>query len=316
MARPVTHETEHSITVAAAADAVFALIEDVGRWPVIFSPTVHAERIERHGNTERIRIWASANDAVKGWTSRRELDPAGLRVRFRQEVSPAPVAAMGGTWVLEPLPEGSTRVRLLHDFSAVDDDPVATRWIRDAVDRNSDKELAALRDAAEQRERQAGLLLTFSDEVRVAGPAKDVYDFLDRADAWPRRLPHVDRVELTEETPGTQTLEMDTRTADGSTHTTKSVRICFPYDRIVYKQLLTPALMSSHTGEWTVREDGAGTVVTSTHTVVVAPGAIPSVLGANAGVAEARAFVRDALGRNSTVTMRHAKEYAEGVARG
>ncbi|GAB3013371.1 hypothetical protein GCM10023080_095690 [Streptomyces pseudoechinosporeus] len=316
MAQPVTHETEHTITVAAAADVVFGLIENVGQWPVIFPPTVHAEQIERSGDTERIRLWATANGAVKGWTSRRELDLKSLRVRFRQEMSQAPVAAMGGEWVIEPLPGGGTLVRLLHDFRAVDDDPASTEWIRQAVNRNSDKELAALRDAAEQREQRADLLLTFSDTVRVAGAAKDVYDFLDRADEWPRRLPHVGRVELTEDTPGLQTLEMDTRTADGSTHTTKSVRVCFPYDRIVYKQLLTPALMSAHTGEWTVREDGPDTLVTSTHTVVVNPGAIPEILGADAGVAEARTFVRDALGRNSTVTMLHAKEYAEGVARG
>ncbi|QEU96256.1 aromatase/cyclase [Streptomyces kanamyceticus] len=316
MTQPVTHETEHTITVAAAADVVFELIENVGRWPVTFPPTVHAEQLERSGNTERIRLWATANGTAKGWTSRRELDLDGLRVRFRQEVSQPPVAAMGGEWVIEPLPAGGTLVRLLHDFRAVDDDPAATEWIRQAVDRNSGKELAALRDAAEQRERRADLLLTFSDTVRVAGAAKDVYDFLDRADAWPRRLPHVARAELTEDTPGLQTLEMDTRTADGSTHTTESVRVCFPYDRIVYKQLRTPALMSAHTGEWTVREDGTDTVVTSTHTVVVNPGAIAGVLGADAGVAEARAFVRDALGRNSTVTMLHAKEHAEGVARG
>ncbi|MFJ6943791.1 aromatase/cyclase [Streptomyces wuyuanensis] len=317
MAQPATYETQHTITVAAAAEVVFGLIENVGDWPVIFPPTVHAEQIERTGDSERIRIWATANGEVKGWTSRRELDRRGLRVRFRQEASRPPVSAMGGEWAIEPLPEGGSLVRLSHDFRAVDDDPASAEWIRQAVDRNSDKELAALRDAAEQRERRADLLLTFSDEVRVTGGAvKDVYDFLDQADLWPRRLPHVARAELTADVAGEQILEMDTRTPDGSTHTTRSVRICFPYDRIVYKQQLTPALMSAHTGEWTVREDGRDTVVTSTHTVVVDPEAVPGVLGADAGVAEARAFIRDALGRNSTVTMMHAKEYAEGVARG
>ncbi|GGQ46901.1 aromatase/cyclase [Streptomyces althioticus] len=315
MTEPVTHETEHRITVAAAPDVVYGLIDDVRDWPVTFPPTVHAERIERSVDSERIRIWATANGEVKGWVSRRELDRAGLRIRFRQEVSRHPVAAMGGAWVLEPRPGGGTLVRLLHDFRAVDDDPARVEWIRQAVDRNSDKELAALRDAAETRERRAGLLLSFSDSVRTAGAAKDVYDFLDRANRWPDRLPHVARVQLTEEVPQQQVLEMDTRTADGSTHTTRSVRICFPYDRIVYKQLLTPALMTAHTGEWTVREDGEETVISSRHTVVVNHEAIGSVLGAGAGIAEARAFIRDALGRNSTATMVRAKEYAEDGAR-
>ena len=54
------------------------------------------------------------------------------------------------------------------------------------------------------------------------------------------RLPHVARVVLTEDTPGLQFLEMDTRTKDGSTHTTKSVRVCFPDTRIAYKQITLP----------------------------------------------------------------------------
>ncbi|MGW2584707.1 aromatase/cyclase [Streptomyces virginiae] len=316
MTEPETHRTEHRIIVAAAPEAVFGLIENVADWPVIFPPTVHAEQAERNGDTQRIRIWATANGEVKGWVSRRELDRAGLRIRFRQEVSRSPVAAMGGEWVMEPRPEGDTLVRLLHDYRAVADDPAHVEWIRQAVDRNSDKELAALRDAAEQRELRAELLLSFSDTIPVDGAAKDVYDFVDRADRWPDRLPHVARVKLTEDVPQQQILEMDTRTADGSTHTTRSVRICFPYERIVYKQLLTPALMTAHTGEWTIREDGARTLITSTHTVVINPEPITRILGAHAGVAEARAFVREALGRNSTTTMLHAKKYAEDIARG
>ena len=66
-------------------------------------PTVHADYAERGETEERIRLWATANGEVKNWTSRRRLDPAALRVEFRQEVSSPPVAAMGGTWIVEPL---------------------------------------------------------------------------------------------------------------------------------------------------------------------------------------------------------------------
>ncbi|MYT37403.1 cyclase [Streptomyces sp. SID8356] len=313
MTEPRTHRTEHRITVDAPTDVVFALIEDVTGWPETFPPCVHVDA-ERDGDRERIRIWATAGGEVKGWTSLRELDRERLRVRFRQEVSAPPVAAMGGEWVIGTDPAGATLVRLLHDFRAIGDDPAKEQWIRQAVDRNSAQELAALRAAAELRTRRSELTLTFSDSLRVAGAAKDVYDFIDRADAWEQRLPHVSRVALTEETPRQQVLEMDTRTADGSTHTTRSVRICFPHDRIVYKQLRTPALMSAHTGEWLILEAEGGTEITSTHTVVLNPEAITDVLGAEAGVTEARTFVREALGRNSTATMGYAKAYAEGIA--
>ncbi|WNM31345.1 aromatase/cyclase [Streptomyces sp. Li-HN-5-11] len=311
MTDTAVHETEHEIVLSAPPQVVFDLLAEVSDWPCVFPPTVHADYLERGEREERIRLWATANDEVKSWTSRRELDRGRLRIRFRQEVSQSPVAAMGGEWVIERQPSGRTRVRLKHDFRAVGDEPANVAWIRQAIDRNSAAELGSLEAAADRALGGEDLLLSFEDQVRVDGPAKRVYDFLYAADSWPERLPHVARVELTETTPNVQILEMDTSTADGSVHTTRSVRVCFPDDRIVYKQLRTPALMSVHTGQWLIEEDERGTLITSVHTVVIEPSAVTRVLGGQATVSDARGYVREALGRNSTTTMRHAKDYAE-----
>ncbi|MFD5622011.1 aromatase/cyclase [Streptomyces yangpuensis] len=311
------HRAEHRITVRAPARTVYGLIADVEAWPRVFPPTVHVDVLERTAGEERIRIWATANDAVKTWTSRRVLDPDGLRVGFRQEVSQPPVAAMGGEWIIEPLSDTTSLVRLTHEYRAVGDDPEGVEWITRAIDRNSDAELDALRRAAE-RTPGAGddeLSLEFDDVVEVAGDPADVYDFLYDARRWQERLPHVNRVELGEDTPNLQLLEMDTLTPNGAVHTTKSVRVCFPCDTIVYKQLRTPALMSVHNGRWRIAKSASGCTVTSTHTVVLAPDAVVPVLGEGATVGDARTFVRDALGRNSTATMLLAKEHAERAAR-
>ncbi|MFF0074185.1 aromatase/cyclase [Streptomyces sp. NPDC005494] len=305
-----THHTEHTVTVAAPAGRVHDLIVDVGRWPETFPPTVHVEYVERGATEEVIRIWATANGEVKSWTSRRRLDHDRLRVTFRQEVSQHPVAAMGGEWIVEALDDTRTRVRLLHDFRAVGDDPGHVEWIERAIDRNSGAELDALRAAAERAEDPGGLTLTFEDTVEVPGGLKEVYAFVDEADRWPERLPHVAGTVLEEDVPGVQTLEMETLAPDGSTHTTRSVRICFPDERIVYKQLRTPALMTAHTGRWLFEEDADGARVTSVHTVVLNEEAVPAVLGPDATVADARAFVRNALSRNSTTTMEHAVAHA------
>jgi len=301
--------TEHEITVAAPADDVYRLIADVENWPQVFGPTVHVEYVERGARSERIRIWATANGTAKTWTSRRDLDPGGLRVDFRQEVSQPPVGGMGGAWVIEERSEKDSRVRLLHDFHPASDDPADLAWIERAVDHNSRAELAALKDHAEG----AASLLSFDDTVEIDGSARDVYDFVNQAQLWRDRLPHVARVSLDEQTPGLQVLEMDTRTKDGSTHTTRSVRVCQPHDRIVYKQIQVPALMSLHTGQWLFTEHPAGGVTaTSRHTVRINEGNIAQVLGADAGLDDARRFVRDALGTNSRATLGHAKAYAEG----
>ncbi|MGI5237990.1 aromatase/cyclase [Dactylosporangium sp. CA-139066] len=309
-------QVEHTIDVGAPAAEVYRLIADVRHWPRIFPPTVYAEQVERADRSERIRIWATANGAVKHWTSRRELDPDGLRVDFRQEVSAAPVAAMGGAWVIEPAGAATARIRLLHDYRAIDDDPADLAWIDEAVDRNSKAELAALK-ANVERAVGAGeeLVFSFTDSVDIDGAAKDVYEFLDQAQHWQHRLPHVSRVVLTEDTPGVQTLEMVTVTKDGAAHTTKSIRVCFPHHRIVYKQTTLPALMSLHTGCWDITEHESGVTASSEHTVVLNPATITAVLGPEAGIGEARAFVRTALSTNSTATLGLAKDYAESLRR-
>ena len=312
MSKHQVHEAEHSITVAAPATAVYELIADVRNWPRIFPPTIYVDR--ENGDTdsqERIRIWATANGEPKSWTSRRALDPEGLRIDFRQEVSTPPVAAMGGSWLIEPLSGTGSRVRLLHDYRAVDDSPEGLRWIDEAVDRNSRSELAALRENVERAHAAAELTFSFTDTVQIGGAAEDAYDFINEAHLWGQRLPHVASVRLGEETPGLQTLEMDTRAKDGSTHTTKSFRVCLPHHRIAYKQVTLPALLALHTGHWTFEENEHGVAASSQHTVVLNTDNITRVLGSGAGVAEAREYVRSALSTNSLATLAHSKDYAE-----
>lgn len=301
----------HETSVAAPADDVYTLVADVSQWPQIFPPTVHAERVRQDGDQEVIRIWATAAGEAKTWTSVRRLRPDQRMVEFRQQVSQPPVQAMTGCWQIEPLDERACRVKLYHEYRAVDDDPQGLEWIARAVDHNSTAELAALKATAERGGAADPTRLSFVDTIRVAGPVKEIYDFLNEAQHWEQRLPHVAKVGLREETPGLQLLDMDTRTADGSVHTTRSVRVCFPPHRIVYKQIATPALMDLHTGEWLLVERADEVEVGSRHTVAINPDRITAVLGPDADLARARQFIREALGGNSRATLEHARRYAE-----
>jgi len=311
MAEQGLREVEHEITVNAPAEDVYRLIAEVENWPRIFPPTIYVDYVERSGQEERIRIWATANGEVKSWISRRVLDPDAKRIEFRQEVSAPPVAAMGGTWLIESVSAGECRVRLLHDYRAIDDDPEGLALIDKAVDTNSRSELAALKANVELGGASNGRLISFHDTVRIGGSPEDVYDFLNEAQLWQDRLPHVARVDLAEDTPGLQILEMDTRASDGSTHTTKSVRVCFPHRKIAYKQVTLPALMNLHMGHWQLEEDGDGVLATSYHTVVINTANIPKILGDAAGVEEAKELVKKSLSTNSRTTLGHAKEYVE-----
>jgi hypothetical protein len=105
-------------------------------------------------------------------------------------------------------------------------------------------------------------------------------------------------------------MEMDTVTADGSAHTTRSIRVCLPYESIVYKQLVPPALLLGHSGAWTFEDTADGAVVTAEHTVAIDPAAVAGVLGEGATIARAREFLRSALGANSRTTLAHAGAFA------
>ncbi|GAA4006024.1 SRPBCC family protein [Streptomyces marokkonensis] len=311
-----TREVEHEITIDAPATAIYRMLADVVHWPRIFPPTIYVEREATGDDQERIRIWATANGTAKTWTSRRTLDPRALRITFRQEVSAPPVATMGGTWIIEPLTAGRARVRLLHDYTAVDDDPHDLLWIERAVDKNSTSELAALKTNVEAAHAADTDELTFSftDTVQIDGRAKDAFDFVNEAQFWSERLPHVAVARLTEDTPGLQHLEMDTRAKDGSVHTTASYRVVLPDHKIVYKQVTLPALLTLHTGQWTFEENTQGTAASSQHTVTLNTANIARVLGEQATVAQARAYVREALSTNSRATLGHAKAFAEQKA--
>jgi aromatase len=300
-----THLTRHEITVANEPKAIYALIADVAGWPHVFGPTVHVDLLRDDGVEQLLHIWALANGEVRDWTSRRTLDPEAGLITFRQVVSSPPVASMGGQWILERLGGDSCRVTLNHDFEAIADDPDAVAFIERAVDRNS----TAGTGPDELR-------FTFSDPLTMRGAAADVFEFINRADLWPQRLPHVSRLDLTERVPGIQHMEMDTRSPDGSIHTTESVRLCFPERNvIIYKQLRVPPVMTGHTGRWEMHERADGTVeATSWHTVTLSPQGIRDALGPDAGVAEAKEKVRHALGTNSRTTLRHAREFVEGSA--
>lgn len=310
MTTSAVRDTEHRVDVGAPAGRVYALLADVGKWPETFPPTVHAECLEKNGNSELIRIWATANGTAKTWTSRRQHDPERMIIGFRQERSQHPVGGMGGRWVVQPVSGSECRVLLLHDFYAVSDDPADLDWISQAVGKNSVAELRALKAAAELTGPEP---FTFEDTVEVDGSAIDVYDFLNEAQLWSERLPHVARVSLEEETSGLQILEMDTRTTDGSVHTTKSVRVCQPHGTIVYKQTVLPPLMALHTGRWLIQaRDRGGVFVTSRHTVRINAARVPDLLGPDADVLSAQEIVRKALSANSLITLRAAKAYAEG----
>ncbi|HEU5469449.1 MAG TPA: aromatase/cyclase [Actinophytocola sp.] len=311
MAELMIRTARHTIRVAAQPKRVYQLIADVNRWPQIFDPTVSVEHLGYAGSGERVRVWELVGGDVHSYVSHRELNPVRTQVRFRQEGTPDPVASMGGLWLVLPKGNGAL-VTLDHYYRVVDDNPADAEWLAAAIDRNSRAMLAALRETAELDTELDALWLSCEDSVDIDGDARDVYDFLARAEDYPQRLAHVDRVLLAEEVFGIQHLETDIRTPDGAVHSTATVRVCFPETHIVYKQTRPPAIMRAHTGVFVVRGLPTGVRVTAQHTVLLRREAMTGPLGAEFGATQdARVAVREVLRAFSLGTLGRAKAFAE-----
>src|SRR5262249_34884972 len=156
--------------------------------------------------------------------------------------------SMGGLWLVVPKGNGSL-IALDHHYRVVDDDPTDAEWLARAVDGSSVAMLSALRDAAGL---DGELWLSGVDFMDIRGDARDVYDFLARAQDWSHRLPHVDSLMVEEDVADIQHLDAEFRLPSGSVHDTSAVRVCFPERRIVYKMTRPPAIMRALTGTFTV----------------------------------------------------------------
>ncbi|WP_067794017.1 SRPBCC family protein [Actinomadura formosensis] len=291
--------------VAAPAEAVFDLIADAPAWPQFFRPEVHAEYLSRGDGSDLLRRWflTPEQDAVRVRTYRRVLDRGALRIAFENDEE-----RTTGAWTFTPLSPDETGVELRYEpGSAGGSVPAelaseAAAWI-DGITRAAEPPGGDLGD----------LVLSFEDTLFIGGAAADAYAVLYEADKWPERIEHVARLDMSEDVPGIQFFDMDTRTPDGAEHTTRSVRVCLPERLIVYKQINLPKLLAAHTGHWRFTPTREGLIAGARHTVTVKPSAL-GILGPDATVEDARRYLRRVLGANSTKNLQLAKRWAEDGA--
>ncbi|MGW2492646.1 aromatase/cyclase [Streptomyces sp. NPDC001606] len=306
MPQPALREVAHEITVSAPAATVHRLLAEVADWPLIYPRIVYAERRPRGGSAEQVLIWAADDDGTfEHWTSERTLDPERLRIDFRPTGIQPPLASMAGGFVVEP-EAGAARLRLLHAFAVVGDDPEATRRIDAAVDRNSHKELGELRRNIERVE--ASAVLSFTESARIVAPAADVYDVVRAADRWPGRLPGLTEVHVTGGEHGLDTVES---AHAGTERRARFHRLCLPHRTIALRQIAPPAPLTLRTDVWTFEEQGAGVTASVRHTVVLDPEAVTGAYGPHATLADAVEHIRAGVAAESRALLRYAKACTE-----
>lgn len=158
---PSMFHTEHTVTVEAHADVVYAVLADIERYSELFPPTESSTMLEETDTYQIARLVVDVSGQRQSWVTRRDLDRERRTIAYRQLENAPMIEFMGGEWRALPLDENRTQLVITHDFAARPTDAVpsqeeASRLLRAAVDRNSHADLDAVRKEAERRAQSVG----------------------------------------------------------------------------------------------------------------------------------------------------------------
>ncbi|HVQ18203.1 MAG TPA: SRPBCC family protein [Actinomycetes bacterium] len=138
----------HTIRVAAPPKRVFELVANVDRWPALIDPLATVEHLGFDGVCERVRFVKQREGVAHDLTMVRELNPKRMQVRFRQVDVVAPVASLGGIWLVVPKGMGSM-VALDHYYRVLDNSPVTAARVEADIAAESTMMLTTLRGTVE-----------------------------------------------------------------------------------------------------------------------------------------------------------------------
>ena len=146
----------HTVRVAAPPKRAFELVANVDRWPGLVGTLDTVEHLGFDGVCERVRFVKQGGEL----TMVRELNPKRMQVRFRQVDCVAPVASMGGIWLV--LPKGlGVMVAIDHYYRVLDNSPVTAARVEVEIAEESTKMLTALRETLEFDD----IVASYSDRV-------------------------------------------------------------------------------------------------------------------------------------------------------
>lgn len=153
--------TEHTVTVEAPADVVYAVLADIEGYADLFPPTRESTILEESETHQIARLVVDVSGQIQSWVSRRDLDRKRRTIAYRQLENAPMIEFMGGEWRALPLGDERTQLVITHDFAARPTEAVpsaerATELLQAAVERNSHADLDAVRKESERRVQVVG----------------------------------------------------------------------------------------------------------------------------------------------------------------
>jgi aromatase len=127
---------------------VFELVANIDRWPSLLDPLEGVEHLGFEGVCERVRFAKRVGGVTQDQTMVRELNAKRMQVRFRQVDVRAPLASLGGIWMVLPKGMGSM-VAVDHYYRVADNSPLTAARVEVEIAAESQPMLAALRSTIE-----------------------------------------------------------------------------------------------------------------------------------------------------------------------
>jgi aromatase len=143
--------TDNAVVVAASLDFVWDAMNDVERWPRLFSEYADATVLERDGDTVRFRLTTHPDPehdgAVWTWVSERTTD-AATHTSHARRIETGPFLYMHIDWSFTPVAEG-TEMRWVQHFAMKPDAPADDATAEDYINRNTRKQMAVIKERLE-----------------------------------------------------------------------------------------------------------------------------------------------------------------------
>ncbi len=149
--------TDNAIVIAAPLDVVWETMNDVERWPALFSEYASAQILERHGDTTRFRLTTHPDPEHGGqvwsWVSERTADPAAYRTRSHR-VETGPFEYMHIEWSFAAV-DGGTEMRWQQHFAMKPGAPADDAGAADYLNRNTRIQMQTIKERLETSLRAA-----------------------------------------------------------------------------------------------------------------------------------------------------------------
>jgi aromatase len=142
---------DNSVVIEKPIDEVWERMNDVEKWPDLFSEYAAAEILERDGNTIKFRLTTHPDPEYDGqvwtWVSERTVDPETKSVKAHR-IETGPFEYMNIEWYFQPKDAG-TEMRWVQEFSMKPSAPADDETATDYLNKNTKEQMGVIKERLE-----------------------------------------------------------------------------------------------------------------------------------------------------------------------